>query len=297
MVHTIRVASVSMSHELRKPQSPEDNLRYVTEVVAELAPLRPDLVALPEIFATAGLGSGGERLPQSVEPLQELARRHHTYMVGSLYLERDGRRYNTAVVVDRDGNVLGGYDKIHPTEGEIEGGIAPGAPNQPPIRTEIGTIGLQICFDANWPAGWASQVADGADLIVFPSAFPGGRLLEALAIGYSVWVVPSVWSLHSGVIDNMGRWVARTDRFARWASADINLQRTVFHWDFQGPRVKDVVAKYGRRVNVETFGPEALFTLEPTDPDLSIAEIIGEFGLVTYRDYIARATAAQDAAR
>ena len=297
MAHKIRVASVSMAHELRRPLSREDNLRYLADVLDELAPIAPDLVALPEIFATAGLGGTGERLPQSAAPLQELACKHHTYVVGSLYLEREGRRYNTALVVNREGAIVGGYDKIHPTEGEIEGGIAPGAPEQRPVRTELGTIGLQICFDANWPAGWASQVADGADLIVFPSAFPGGRLLEGLALAFSVWVVPSVWSLHSGIIDNTGRWVAHSDRFARWVSAEVNLDRTVFHWDFQGDRVKDIVHKYGSRVSVETFDPEALFSLEPNHPDLSISEIIQEFELVTYRDYIGRATAVQDAAR
>jgi len=106
-----------------------------------------------------------------------------------------------------------------------------------------------------------------------------------------------VWSLHSGVLDNTGRWVAHTDRFSRWVTAEVNLQRTVFHWDFQGPRVKDIVARYGPRIAVETFGPEALFTLTPVDPDLDIAEVIRAFELVPYRDYVARATAAQDAAR
>ncbi len=297
MVHTIRVASVSMAHEQRRPQSMEDNLRYVAEVVDELAPTRPDLVALPEIFMTAGLGSNGERLPQSLEPLQDLARRYQTTMVGSLYLERDARRYNTAVVVDPHGQFLGSYDKVHPTEGEIAGGITPGAHGQAPVRTALGTIGIQICFDANWPQGWADAVQDGAQLIVFPSAFPGGRLLEGLALCNSVWVVPSVWSLHSGIIDNMGRWVAHTDRFTRWAVAEVNLQRTVFHWDMQGHRVKDIVARYGPRIRIETYGPEAVFTLQPDDPDLPIAQIIQEFELVPYRDYIARAAAAQDASR
>jgi len=297
MGQVIRVASVSMAHEQRHPQSIADNLCYLHEVLDELAPTRPDLVALPEIFMTAGLGSDGERLPQSLSILQELAVQYHTMMVGSLYQERGGRRYNTATVVDGQGQVLGSYDKMHPTEGEIAGGIAAGAHGQPPVRTPLGTIGVQICFDANWPQGWADAAAAGARLIVFPSAFPGGRLLEGLALCHSVWVVPAVWSLHSGVLDNTGRWVAHTDRFSRWVTAEVNLQRTVFHWDFQGPRVKDIVARYGPRIAVETFGPEALFTLTPVDADLDIAEVIRAFELVPYRDYVARATAAQDAAR
>jgi len=295
--HKIRVASISMAQEVRKPRTSDDNLRYVEEVVEELAPIRPDLVALPEIFPTAALDGDAQRGPQTTDLIQELARRHRTFMVGSLYLERDGRRYNTALVVDREGMIVGRYDKVHPTEGEIAGGISPGVHGQHPVQTEIGAIGMEVCFDANWPRDWEEQAADGAQLIVFPSAFPAGRLIESLALTYGVFVVPSVWSLHSGIIDNTGRWVAKTDRFSRWAAAEIDLERTVFHWDQQGQRIKDIIRKYGSRIYVETYGPEALFVLEPADADLAIDDIIAEYDLVTYRDYIARATAAQDVAR
>jgi beta-ureidopropionase len=297
MSHRIRVASISMAQELRRPQCAEDNLRYVAEVVEELAPIRPDLVALPEIYPTAVLGGDDQRGPQDSALIQELARKYRTYMVGSMYLERDGRRYNTALVVDRDGEIVGRYDKVHPTEGEIAGGIAPGVHGQPPVETEVGTIGMQVCFDANWPRDWEGQAAAGADLVVFPSAFPAGRLIESLALTYGVFIVPSVWTLHSGIIDNTGRWVAKTDRFRRWAAATIDLERTVYHWDQQGQRIVDIVKKYGPRIHVETYGPEALFVLEPASEDVSIPEITREFGLITYRDYIARATAAQDVAR
>jgi len=297
MRRTIRIATVSMAHEQRRPTSIDDNLSYVTECVAEVTLLQPDLIALPEVFPTAGLDGDRQSAAHDTQFVQELARRHGTYIVGSLSLERDGRLYNTAVFVDREGRIVGRYEKVHPTEGELERGISPGAHGQPLVETDLGVLGALICFDANWHGDWADLAARGAQLIVFPSAFPGGRLLEALALLNAVHVVPSTWTLHSGVIDNTGRWVARTDRFSRWVAADINLGRTVFHWDFQGERLRDIRRAYGPRVRIETFGPEALFTLEPVDPDLSIDDIIAEFDLVTHRDYIARATAAQDLAR
>ena len=41
------------------------------------------------------------------------------------------------------------------------------------------------------------------------------------------------------------------------------------------------------------FNEEHLFTLKSNDSLLSVDEVIAEFGLVEYRDYIARCTAAQ----
>jgi len=105
---------------------------------------------------------------------------------------------------------------------------------------------------------------------------------------YDVPIVASVQMMPAGILDGAGRWLARTDRFSWWVSATLDLERTVFHWDFQGEKLRAVRAKYGARVRIETFGEEAWFALEPAAPDVSIPEIAREFGLVTHREYMAR---------
>ncbi|NLX36601.1 MAG: carbon-nitrogen hydrolase family protein [Chloroflexi bacterium] len=297
MARSITVAALSMALEQRHPLTAEQNRRHVDALAAQVSPLRPDLLVLPEIYLTGGLPDRGPAEPQPLDHLQQLAERHHALVAGCLYQERDGRLYNSMVVVAPDGAELGHYDKMHPTEGELGWQITPGALDQAPIDTPLGRIGGQICFDANWPEGWASLAAQGADLILFPSAFAAGRLLTALAATYTVAIVPAIRTLQSGVISNTGEWLARTDRFTAWAAATIDLERTVFHWDEQGHLLPDIVSRYGSRLRVETYGDEAWFVLTPNDHDLTIAEVIAEFDLLTYRQYIARAGAAQDAAR
>ena len=189
---------------------------------------------------------------------------------------------------------VGKYDKIYPTEDEIKKGIMPGRKNQLPLKTEFGKIGFQICFDVNWYKEWERLVQKGAEMIIFSSAFPGGNFLNSIALLNQVFIVSSTRPLFSGVIDNTGRWIVKTDRFSWWVSATINLERTVFHWDFQGDKVKDIIKKYGDKVKIETFGPEALFTIEPLVDEISIKDIIKEFNLVTYREYIKRASKFQD---
>jgi predicted amidohydrolase len=297
MIRRITVAAVSMALEQRRPFTAADNIRHADAMLAQLAPVRPDLVVLPEIYITGGLPDRGPAEPQSTAHLQGLADRYRTFVAGSVYQEHDGRLYNSMVLADRSGALVGYYDKMHPTEGELDWQITPGGLDQRPIVTELGLIGGQICFDANWPAGWQSLAEQGAELILFPSAFAAGRLLTSLATTNNVNIVPAIRTLQSGIISNTGEWLARTDRFCAWAAATVDLERTVFHWDEQGHLLPEIVARYGPRLRVETYGDEAWFVLTPVDPDLTIAEVIAAFGLITCRQYIARATGAQDAQR
>lgn len=275
----------------------EKNLQYVGKAVEELARIKPDLVCLTEIFTYAWAKLQDQDLLAGPKLMKELAVKYGTHIVGTVHEERKGRIYNTALVVDRKGNIAGRYDKIHPTESEMESGVVPGAEGQPPVETSFGKIGVQICFDANWPKGWSDLAEAGAKLIVFPSAFPGGKLLESHALLNSVYVVPSTWRLDSGVIDNTGLWRAKTEKPSRWAWARIDLERTVFHLDYQEEKIPAIKSRYGDGIKVESFTPEGWFTLEPADDGVSIPQVMKEFGLVTYRDYIKRAAGAQKKAR
>ncbi len=282
-----------MANELRGGDAEDEgkNLEFVSTVLAEISAIKPDMVCLPEVFAflwkkekTRGAGR---------EFMREASRKYGIYLAGSVHEERDDRLYNTALLFDPGGEIAGRYDKVHPTEGELEFGISPGAPGQAPAETRFGKVGLRICFDANWHKDWEELADTGARLVLFLSAFPGGRILEALAILNHVHVAASIWTLHSGVIDNTGRWLARSSKEKSWAWADVELERSVFHLDFQEGKLEAVGKRYGAGLKIEIHRPEGWFVLEPVSPSVSIGDVIREFGLVTFRDYMKRATKAQ----
>jgi len=296
MARKIRVATISLAYELRKASNRQDNYEYMRKCFAEIAPLKPDLVCLPEVWPMYGLAEHIAPCPEDMTVMRELARKHRTYVVGSIHEKRKNGLYNTAPIIGRDGKILGRYDKIHPVETELEMGIVSGRKDQRPVKTDIGTIGVQICFDVNWPQESEFLADQGTEILVFSSAFPAGTILTALATLYQYYIIPAIWTYDSGIIDNTGRWIAKTDRLMWWVCREINLDRTVFHWDFQDHRLKDIRKKYGNKVKIEVFGPEGWFVLEP-EGDLSIETVKKEFGLVTYREYIKRATGKQDKAR
>ena len=64
--------------------------------------------------------------------------------------EREGPAiYNTAVLIDRAGNLAGKYRKVQLPYEEIEGGLTPGS-DYPVFQTDFGTVGLMICYDSEF---------------------------------------------------------------------------------------------------------------------------------------------------
>jgi beta-ureidopropionase len=112
--------------------------------------------------------------------------------------EQPGVYYNTAVVVDADGSVLGKYRKHHIPHLEKfweKFYFRPGNLGYPVFRTAVGPIGVYICYDRHFPEGWRELGLNGAQIVFNPNATKPGlsnRLWEieqpaaAAANGYFV---------------------------------------------------------------------------------------------------------------
>ncbi|MGO1317604.1 MAG: nitrilase-related carbon-nitrogen hydrolase [Cellulomonadaceae bacterium] len=116
--------------------------------------------------------------------------------------DQPGVYYNTAVVIDADGTVLGKYRKHHiphvPKFWE-KFYFRPGNLGWPVFDTAVGKIGVTICYDRHFPEGWRVLGLNGAQIVFNPNASAPGvsnRLWEleqptaAVANGYFV-VVPN----------------------------------------------------------------------------------------------------------
>ena len=112
--------------------------------------------------------------------------------------EQPGVYYNTAVVVDADGSVLGKYRKHHiPNLDKFweKFYFRPGNLGYPVFQTAVGPIGVYICYDRHFPEGWRELGLNGAQIVFNPNATKPGlsnRLWEieqpaaAAANGYFV---------------------------------------------------------------------------------------------------------------
>ncbi|MFC1479693.1 carbon-nitrogen hydrolase family protein, partial [Planctomycetota bacterium] len=89
---------------------------------------------------------------------------------GSVIEEREGNIYNTSYYVDRSGEILSRYSKVHLwiTERPF---VTPGNRVEP-FQTAYGTAGLSICWDLAFPEVYRAYAAQGAE-IVFNVSFWG----------------------------------------------------------------------------------------------------------------------------
>jgi predicted amidohydrolase len=169
MSHPRRVAVVQ-----RQPRSadPQANLGAVADVLGRLAGA-VDVVVFPELFLSGYLTDGLDRIAEPLDgplvgALSGLARRHRTLLVCGLPEAADGRWFDTAVVLDADGTLAGAYRKTHlfGTEPAV---FTPGD-RLPVFDTGVGRVGVLICYDLEFPEPARVLAAQGAELLVVPTA-------------------------------------------------------------------------------------------------------------------------------
>src|SRR6186713_1418133 len=87
--------------------------------------------------------------------------------------EQPGVYYNSAVVVDADGTIVGTYRKNHiPNLDKFweKFYFRPGNLGYPVFQTAVGPIGVYICYDRHFPEGWRELGLNGAKIVFNPSA-------------------------------------------------------------------------------------------------------------------------------
>lgn len=125
----------------------------------------------------------------------------------SIY-ERDGPRYyNSVVVIDADGAVLGTYRKSHIPDGpgyQEKYYFRPGDTGFKVWKTKFATIGVGICWDQWYPEAARTMAMMGAEILFYPTAIgtephdgtldtrePWRRVMQGHAVSNVIPVVAS----------------------------------------------------------------------------------------------------------
>jgi predicted amidohydrolase len=221
----VRLATAYVPQEHRTPEG----WRRVIEQAGEG---KADAVCLGELAEIVPPDRGARPgIPgPATEVLAELARRYHMLIIVSLPEWVGEFRYNTAVIIGRDGSIVGRYRKTHLPLGELVSGTEAGDAF-PVFDTDIGRVGLQICYDHMYPEVTRLLALGGAE-IVFTPVMGDGRyenqaheaVARARAIDNAVFYVTSMRDVPSSlIVDTTGRVLADTKGVPGVAFADINL--------------------------------------------------------------------------
>jgi predicted amidohydrolase len=182
----IKIAAVQLESQLGKI---EHNRTRAIEMLNEAGSRGAKLAVLPEL-STTGFCLGeefmqaAEAIPgETTKLLGQVAKKHGMYVVCGLPERGDvpGVIYNSAALIDPNGNVAGRFRKLHVTlylhttdfmdeEREI---FRPG--NELPVfDTDTGKLGMLICQDGDYPEPYRVLVLKGAEIVTVSVNTPRG---------------------------------------------------------------------------------------------------------------------------
>lgn len=151
------------------------NIEHIRTRVDTLMHLYPwvQMVVLSELAPFGPLKIHAEPLPGPTEAMfQSWAARHRIWFIpGSMYEHRDGLIYNTASVINPEGEVVARHRKMFPFL-PYEEGVALGDEFVVFDVPGIGRFGLSICYDMWFPETTRTLAAMGAEVIIHPTMTP-----------------------------------------------------------------------------------------------------------------------------
>ena len=214
-------------------------LEKIIQAVDKAGEKNPDLIALSEVIYDFGAGIPIPETAENIKEggtflnaMKEKAKQYSCYIVANLHeKDDDNHYYNTSVLIGRDGEVVGKYSKTHNSMSEFEKGVTPG--NEYPVfDTDIGKIGMLICWDAYFPEPARILTQNGADLIVVSTVGDAAHRHIARAMENGVYVLVSgnhfanlnnCGILPCKVIDPQGHILSHTINENNPAVAEVDL--------------------------------------------------------------------------
>jgi predicted amidohydrolase len=173
--------------QMRSGLGPAANLDIAVRLIEQAKKSGADYVLTPEmtnimdvqrdrLFAAIVLEENDPCLAR----LRKLARALDIYLhIGSLAIKASAdKAVNRSFLIDRKGDVVARYDKIHMFDVDLAGGESYREsrnfrPGELAVTTDLpwGRLGLSICYDLRFPALYRALAEAGSSYIAIPSAF------------------------------------------------------------------------------------------------------------------------------
>jgi len=244
----VKVATTYLNPYGDPVKTMENRLEMICRVVDHAGKENPDIICLSENINDRAIPLSPDERAETIpgrytKVMSEKAKQHNCYIVFSLH-EIDGEDlYNTAVLVDRKGDIAGKYRKVHLSLYEGEEGVIPGD-EYPVFETDFGRIGIMICWDHWFPESARILRLKGAEILFIPTAGDARIQSFARAVENGVYVVIAGvnWCKNfpicpSRIINPLGEVIGevKDDNFGSCVQ-EIDLDQKVYeYWMSVGP--------------------------------------------------------------
>ena len=225
-MRNVKVGVVSFLRGWDTPATIQENIDQALHWIDVAGQEGCDILCLPEMFnmvgtpALSGSAAGDpeailaavEDFPGSIAgQVAAKARQHHLYVIAVYLVREDGHVYNRATIFDRQGEIVGAYDKFNPTQYELEGwGVTPGKV-LPVFELDFGRVAVLICYDMFFPEMMRIYSFKGAEMIFLSTGniTPNPRVvyeqLRSRASDYSVPIALSNFGISPPYAPHAGR--------------------------------------------------------------------------------------------
>lgn len=181
MDSTIKLALCQM----KVSDDKDSNIDRAVKMIEESSKNGADIVVLPEMFNcpydNTKFRNYSEDIPngKTIKSISKAAKEYGAHVIaGSIPEICEDKLYNTCVVIDDNGNIIGRHRKLHLFDINIPGKIefresdtlSPGD-NITVVDTRFCKIGIAICYDIRFPEIFRLMAQKGAQIIAVPAAF------------------------------------------------------------------------------------------------------------------------------
>jgi predicted amidohydrolase len=289
----VRVASIGF-------KGPGSHLETIANHVDEEGNRGADVILLPETCRGQDKTSEEPLDGPTVTAMAALAAKHKTYIAVPIDRQDGGKRLNTVVLLDRSGKIVCTYDKLFPywSEYTVNPPVRPGDAGAV-YQADFGRVGFATCYDANFPEVWERLREQGAEMVLWPSAYSGGSLLQAHAINHHYYIVTASWNADCIVYDISGEKLHyKQTKSINISRVTLDLDRGIYHENFNLDKRDKLLSEHPNDVVQEqAFGLEQWFLLRAKRPGVSARELARQYGLEELRTYIDRSRVAIDKRR
>jgi omega-amidase len=215
------------------------SIKKVTEMIDNAVINNAKLILLPEIFyhpyELSKIPKIEENNNETLNKLKEVAKDKKIFLCTGTMVQKEGnKRFNKSFLLSPKGEVLLKYSKSHLFDVSFkslrtkESRVFTYGEDLSVIKTDLGTIGIIICYDIRFPEMARKLALMGAEIILIPAAFNTITgplhweiLLRARAIENQVYIAAaspardnkSTYQAygHSMIIDPMGKILSEAD--------------------------------------------------------------------------------------
>jgi predicted amidohydrolase len=206
MSRKVKIAALQLP-SWREGQTDAEQKQFLVEALQhwleEAGQQGADLVCIGETCTGLKLAEDAYTGP-TVQWVQQAAARHQMHVILPILAQVDGVLRNVALVIDDRGEIVGRYEKVHPTRGEMSNGVTPGD-NFPVFDLAFGRVGICICHDISFPESTRVLGVRGAEIIVWPHWWSGwgeelcSAVIRSRAIDNGAWLVQTTFGIQDGI--------------------------------------------------------------------------------------------------